>query len=243
MLDFRKIVSRLPGRSGSVDRLPLILQDEAQTRAWRKANRRVRWGIAADEFADITPAPPLTDRDRAEGYVGSILCYGFGKMDDGSSDAVRSGRLAWEYAVKRRRGRTWQCEYVDFERTADIRLRPGAPGRPQGFYWARFQSGEKFKTESVTRVLKRLEGETGCGPEGFQFLCVTHPHAAELMSRRKLGFMALADYDVAPHGFNDFYDAVQLFCSNGILGLGIGHVDRNYPLFTIPTIRLPEKNP
>ena len=49
--------------------------------------------------------------------------------------------------------------------------------------------------------------------------------------------MALADYDVAPHGFNDFYDAPQLFCSNHILGLGIGNVDRNYPLFGIPTLR------
>ena len=50
-------------------------------------------------------------------------------------------------------------------------------------------------------------------------------------------FMALADYDVAPHGFNDFYDAPQLFCSNNILGLGIRNVDRNYPLFGLPTLR------
>jgi hypothetical protein len=28
-----------------------------------------------------------------------------------------------------------------------------------------------------------------------------------------------------------------LFCSNHILGLGIGNVDRNYPLFGIPTLR------
>jgi hypothetical protein len=49
--------------------------------------------------------------------------------------------------------------------------------------------------------------------------------------------MALADYDVAPYGFNDFYDAPQIFCSNQILGLGIGNVDRNYPLFGIPTLQ------
>ena len=80
--------------------------------------------------------------------------------------------------------------------------------------------------------------ETGMGPEGFQLLSVTHPHLADWMSARKMPFMALADYDVAPYGFNDFYDAPQLFCSNRILGLGIGNVDRNYPLFGIPTLRM-----
>jgi hypothetical protein len=30
----------------------------------------------------------------------------------------------------------------------------------------------------------------------------------------------------------------RLFCSNNIIGLGIGNVDRNYPLFGIPTLRL-----
>ena len=54
--------------------------------------------------------------------------------------------------------------------------------------------------------------------------------------------MAFADYDVAPYGFNDFFDAMQMFCSDGILGLGIGNVDRNYPLFGIPTI-LPQWDP
>ena len=50
--------------------------------------------------------------------------------------------------------------------------------------------------------------------------------------------MALADYDVAPYGFGDFFDSVQIFCSEEVLGLGIGNVDFNYPLFGIPTIRL-----
>ena len=50
--------------------------------------------------------------------------------------------------------------------------------------------------------------------------------------------MAFADYDVAPYGFNDFFDAVQMFCSNETLGLGIGNVDYNYPLFGIPTQRI-----
>ncbi len=49
--------------------------------------------------------------------------------------------------------------------------------------------------------------------------------------------MTFADYDVAPHGYNDFFDALQMFCSQCILGLGIGNVDCNYPLFGIPTLR------
>jgi len=68
-------------------------------------------------------------------------------------------------------------------------------------------------------------------------LSVTHPHLVGLMNCRKIAFMAMADYDVAPYGFNDFFDALQMFCSNGILGLGIGNVDQNYPLFGIPTLR------
>lgn len=58
-----------------------------------------------------------------------------------------------------------------------------------------------------------------------------------MMRKNKIPFMALADYDIAPYGFNDFFDAAQIFFSSGVLGLGIGNVDRNYPLFGIPTLR------
>lgn len=91
---------------------------------------------------------------------------------------------------------------------------------------------------TVSQVRKKFTTDTGWGPEGFQFLAITHPHFADLMNERKIPFMALADYDVAPYGYNDFYDAPQLFCSNNKLGLGIGNVDRNYPLFGIPTLQL-----
>lgn len=57
------------------------------------------------------------------------------------------------------------------------------------------------------------------------------------MNSRQIKFMAFADYDVALCGYGDFFDAPQGFCSNDTLGLGIGHVDRNYPLFGIPTLR------
>jgi hypothetical protein len=38
-------------------------------------------------------------------------------------------------------------------------------------------------------------------------------------------------------GSTIFFDALQMFCSVDTLGLGIGNVDRNYPLFGIPTLR------
>jgi hypothetical protein len=57
------------------------------------------------------------------------------------------------------------------------------------------------------------------------------------MNDEKMPFMAFGDYHVAPHGFSDFSDAVQMFCRQGVLGLGIGKVDLNYPLFGIPTLR------
>jgi hypothetical protein len=58
------------------------------------------------------------------------------------------------------------------------------------------------------------------------------------MHNRETPFIALADFDVAPHGYNDFCDAPQMFYSNETLGLGIGNMDRNYPNFGIPTLQL-----
>lgn len=43
-------------------------------------------------------------------------------------------------------------------------------------------------------------------------------------------------------GYSDFFDAAQIFCSNEVLGLGIGNMDRDYPLFGIPTLRLLSKS-
>ena len=203
-----------------VTRDPIILPIKEQIKTWRRANQKMGWGIVNEDFVrlDASLPPHLTDDDRMNGFIGSVLFYGFG-----------------DYAL--RRLKTWQCEYVNFNRPQDIRLRPGAPARPQGFYLTKVTFGEKFLKLTVTQVRKKLEIDTGWGPEGFQFLAITHPHFADLMNERKLPFMALADYDIAPHGYNDFYDAPQLFCSNSKLGLGIGNVDRNYPLFGIPILR------
>lgn len=214
-----------------------ILPASDQIRAWKKANRKMNWGITATEFSAVGPPPPLSEKDRTDGFIGSILSYGFGDDGKGNADAVLSGRLAWAYARKGRRRGCWQCQYIDFNKTDHFRLRPLAPARPKGFYHAKFRPGDRYLSLTVSKFLKSLSGDTGCGPEGIQLLTVTHGHVAELMNRRKIAFMAFADYDVAPYGFNDFFDALQMFCSNNTLGLGIGNIDKNYPLFGIPTLR------
>jgi len=61
-------------------------------------------------------------------------------------------------------------------------------------------------------------------------------------NEREHPFMAFADYDIALYGYYDFFDAVQMFVSNGVLGLGIGNVDRNYPFFGIPTMKLVQES-
>jgi uncharacterized protein YndB with AHSA1/START domain len=216
----------------------LILSIRKQMDAWRRANRKMGLGIEAEEFQKLNLPQPLTQEDRIRGFEGIGLFYGFGDDGCGHADAVVSGKMAWEYARLHRKGKIWQCEYVDFGKPEDIRLRLGAPPRPKGFFYAKIQPGERFQMMTVAQLRKGLTIDTGYGPEGFQFLCVTHPHFADLMTERKIPFMALADYDVAPYGYNDFFDAPQLFSSNHILGLGIGNVDRNYPLFGIPTLIL-----
>jgi hypothetical protein len=220
------------------DRGTVILPLQEQVKTWRNASRDMGWKIRPEEFDLPKVLPKITEEDRRNGYIGTALFYGFGDDGSGHAEPVLSGRLAWEYACKRRKSKTWQCEYVNFDRPDDIRLRPGAAARPKGFYFAKVQSGEQYINLTVSQLRKRLGNNTGWGPEGFQLLAITHVHIADLMTERKIPFMALADYDVAPYGHMDFFDAPQLFCSNHVLGLGIGNVDRNYPLFGIPTLQI-----
>jgi len=225
-------------KANAPSREVIILPINQQIKAWQRANRKMGWGIDNNAFEKLSVSlpPQLTDKDRVYGFIGAVLFYGFGDDGQGNADAVLSGKRAWDYALQRRK--TWQCEYVNFNKPQDIRLRPEAPARPRGFYLAKITCGERFLKWTVAQARKKYAIETGWGPEGFQFLSITHPHFADLMNERKLPFMALADYDVAPYGYNDFFDAPQLFCSNSKLGLGIGNVDRNYPLFGIPTLQL-----
>lgn len=148
---------------------------ERQVKAWRKANRRMKWGIADLEFSQIPEPPKLSERDLTDGFYGVILSYGFGSDGFGNADSVLSGKLAWDYALKRRRGRSWQCQYIDFNQKDHFRLRPGAPPRPKGFYFTKFNSGERYKSLTVSGFIRRLNGDTACGLEGIQFLTITHP--------------------------------------------------------------------
>lgn len=210
-----------------------------QIKAWRKAARRMNWRIGDAEFEQLPSTPHLTEADLLDGFIGVILSYGFGGYGSAGSDSVHSGKLAWQYACKKWFTKTWQCRYIDFDKPDHMRLRPKASPRPKGFYFAKVKLGETYVSWTISQYLKQLrDGETGCGPEGIQLLTITHPHIPVLMNKREIPFMAFADYDVASYGFNDFFDALQMFCSNDTLGLGIGNVDRNYPLFGIPVLRL-----
>jgi hypothetical protein len=236
ILWFRNLFLKFRAKSPSTRILPFADQIEA----WQKASHRMKWRIPKTEFkkAEMMTPPKLGSDDRIHGYIGTAIFFGFGDDGRGNADPVQSAEQAWNYALKSRSRRTWRCEYIDFQKPQNIRLRPGAPARPKDFYVAKIQPGERHIHMTVSQVRKKFTTDTGWGPEGFQFLAITHPHFADLMNERKIPFMALADYDVAPYGYNDFYDAPQLFCSNNKLGLGIGNVDRNYPLFGIPTLQL-----
>jgi hypothetical protein len=221
----------------SQDQDRTILPVAQQIDAWKKANEKMSWSIRNHEFSCIKAPPKITNKDRYDGFIDIILSYGFGDDGQGDADSVLSGKVAWEYACKYGKAKTWQCEYIHFEKSDYFRLRPNAPPRPKGFYFSKIQTGEKYQHLKVSQLRKRLDKDTCFGPEGIQLLTVTHSHFQNLMNERKVPFMAFGDYDVAPHGFSDFYDSLQMFCSQGILGLGIGNVDYNYPLFGIPTLR------
>ncbi|MCB2194172.1 MAG: hypothetical protein KQI62_21535 [Deltaproteobacteria bacterium] len=211
----------------------------AQLRAWRWANLRHAWGIGAAEFASVPPPPSLGPAERELSLETALLCYGFGP-GPGAADAALSGLRAWERALARWRWETWQCRYVDLADPKRIRLRPGAPPRPRGFYWVLFRPGGDLADTPVERLLRGglPPGLTGSGPEALQMVAVTHPHLARIMEQGRLNFMALADYEVAPYGFGDFCEAPQLFCNQGTLGLGVGNVAGVYPRFGIPLVHI-----
>ncbi|MCF8061082.1 MAG: hypothetical protein K9M82_01075 [Deltaproteobacteria bacterium] len=211
---------------------------ERQIRAWRRANRKMGWRIPGEAFQRIGQAPRLTPEDRRLGFRGIALCYGFGETESGTSDPVLSAERAWSHVLRRRRRRAWQCEYIRFGDPAFIRLRPGAPPRPAGFYFVKVNLGEGTASLSVRSVRRSLGGLTAWGPEGIQLAGIVHPGLCNAMNERKIPFLSLGDLDVAPYGFSDFFDAPQIFCSEEVMGLGIGNVDRVYPRFVVPTLRI-----
>ena len=63
------------------------------------------WGIMQTEFEKVEASSPpaLTIDDRTWGFNGLVLFYGFGDDGQGNSDVVVSGKIAWEYAEKKRK--------------------------------------------------------------------------------------------------------------------------------------------
>jgi hypothetical protein len=84
-----------------------ILSLNAQVKAWRMINRKMNWKIGLAEFEAIGLEPELSQVDRRDGFAGVILSYGFGDDGHGYSDTSLSGRCAWDFAVKRRKPKTW----------------------------------------------------------------------------------------------------------------------------------------
>ena len=83
-----------------------ILPLDKQVKAWRKANRKMNWGIGHVEFEAIGLEPALSPADHRDGFSGVILSYGFGDDGHGNSDTKLSSRCAWDFAVKRRKPKT-----------------------------------------------------------------------------------------------------------------------------------------
>jgi hypothetical protein len=59
----------------------------------------------------------------------------------------------------------------------------------------------------------------------------------KIMDGEEIPFISLPDYDVAPHGFADFYDAPFLLSGGNILGMGVGNVSRPYPRYGSGSLR------
>ena len=215
----------------------VFLPIENQIRSWRRANRKMNWGIGREDFERLA-CQPFNIHEQKDYLCGTVLSYGFGDDGSGNADSVLSGRQAWRYARKRWKRRTWQCQYLDFSKPDYFRLYPEAPRRSKGFYTCHICIPRRVQQGTVAQFRKSCGERTGLGPEGLQLLIITHPHLQHALNDRRLPCLVFADYDVAPHGFYDFYDAVQMFCSNDIIGLGIGNIDRSYPLFAIPYMKI-----
>ena len=63
----------------SKKQIDLILPIHRQIKHWRKANRKMSWGIQNGEFDHIGDPPQLTEDDKKGGFIGIILSYGFGE--------------------------------------------------------------------------------------------------------------------------------------------------------------------
>jgi hypothetical protein len=173
----------------------------------------------------------------ADGYVGAVLCYGFGG-DGKISDMVLSGAVPWEYIASQRDTLKW--ESVNFKDRRFLREFAGKhSARPVGFYWKLIQLGHIFQNKPVASVRDLINpADWGMGPEGIQFF-LTHPHYAEQMNGADNPFMDLPDYEVSSGGDGVFSAAPYLCFPRGLgqLRLGSGSVSHPDPDYGSGSLR------
>lgn len=170
-----------------------IKHEREQIEAWREANTRGGFGISDEEF-DHIPESTYFDynHELQNGYVGYCLFYGFGG-DGEHSDMMLSGKVAWEYLASRIPARKWHR--LDFDDPKKFRPRDGAHSRPKGFYWKKVHLGHYYIAQDRDEFhnLKPVS-DWGMGPEGLQFLAVTHPHYVDCLRNKEFPFLMLGDY-------------------------------------------------
>ncbi|MFH1947217.1 MAG: hypothetical protein ABIJ23_03625 [Candidatus Magasanikbacteria bacterium] len=218
----------------------MILPPDRQIAAWSRANRKFgRYKIPKYAFraVEALSVPNLTFADMAEGYVGGILCYGFGGKGK-VSDMVLSGKVPWEYIASQRA--TWKWSQVNFDDRRSLREFIGKHSeRPVGFYWKLIQLGHAFQSKPVASARDLIMStDWGMGPEGIQFF-LTHPHYAEQMDGTTNPFMDLSDYEVSFDGVGVFSSApcVSFNRGGGELELNSGNVSHPLPNYGSGSLR------
>lgn len=122
----------------------MILSPDRQIAAWSSENKKFgKYKIPKAAFKTVGKlVPTLTPADMADGYVGAVLCYGFGG-NGAVSDMVLSGRVPWECIASQRV--TWKLPEVSFYDRRFLREFDGKHfDRPVGFYWKLVQLGHAF---------------------------------------------------------------------------------------------------
>lgn len=179
--------------------LPLIKGPEEQIEAWRKADEKGQLGISSVIPSNV---PVLTEQDLKDGFVGVGLFYGFGEEDD-CSDMILSAKVVWDYAREFGILSSAQERERDFDSDNRIKTHHEAHPRPQGFYWMKIGPGLAYHDIPVPVAREDIlqRGDWGMGPEGIQFLTITHPDYTEkIKGGFQIPYMGLAEFVIQGRG-------------------------------------------
>lgn len=144
-------------------------------------------------------------------------------------DVVLTAELTWEYI----------CSYCEpilgaspirFE--ADYMQLPGSePARPEGFYTMKLPSedrdavGKKFQGKSLDEVRRKLGNDWGMGPEGLQFVGITHKDYPGMMDGCKFPFICLPALEISRGPGDEFDNVLLIDVIEGKLRLTTHHED------------------